>query len=269
MSVRSLRAAVSLTATLSLVAWNNGQSGNTGTNTSAECGNPPYATHDWIADHALALLPAEEKAWLEPHRAVYLIGTEAPDNKAIAAACGTPHRGYDDRSKGHSVKWDAGFVTMEVERPAVRAREEYQKAVAAFQAGNAKAAAFYLGAMAHYIGDVSQYGHSIPDETVHSAYEVWAAGRTSSFNGGNFESAIQLDQLVARTPFTAVKRVSKATAQGLGAILSARVMDSMQNQRTDPAFLASVGASLNIGVNELADVLHSFYKNVVAEEDGD
>jgi hypothetical protein len=31
-------------------AWNNGQSGNSNTNTAAECGNPPYATHDWIAD---------------------------------------------------------------------------------------------------------------------------------------------------------------------------------------------------------------------------
>lgn len=268
MSRHSFRAALRLTVTLSLVAWSNGQSGNTGTDTSAECSNPPYGTHDWIADHALALLPDEEKAWLDSHRSVYLIGTEAPDHKEIAAACGTPHRGYDDRIKGHSVKWDAGFVTMLVDRPAVRAREEYQKAVATFQAGDARAAAFYLGAMAHYIGDASQYGHSIPDETVHSAYEVWAAARTSSFNSGNFESAIQLDELVARTPFTAVKRVSKATAKGQGAILSARVMDLMQNQRTDPAFLASVGASLNIGVNELADVLHSFYKNVVAEEDG-
>jgi len=262
-----LQAPFRVAAVLSLVAWNNGPSGNPGTNTAAECGNPPYATHDWIADHALALLPDDEKAWLEPHRATYLLGTEAPDNKEITAACGTPHRGYDDRVRGHSVRWDAGFVTMEVDRPAVRAREEYQKAVVAFQAGNPKAAAFYLGAMAHYIGDVSQYGHSIPDETVHSAYEVWAAGRTSAFNGGNFESAIQLDQLVTRTPYTAVKRVSKATAKGQGAILSARDMDTMQNQRSDPAFLASVGASLNIGVNELADVLHSFYRNVVAEDD--
>ena len=59
-------------------AWNNGQTGNTGTDTKAECSNPPYATHDWIADHAMDLLPTEEKTWLTPHKALYLIGTEAP-----------------------------------------------------------------------------------------------------------------------------------------------------------------------------------------------
>ena len=45
-----------------LFGWNNGQDGNTTTNTVKECSNPPYATHDWIADHALALLPQEERA---------------------------------------------------------------------------------------------------------------------------------------------------------------------------------------------------------------
>lgn len=34
-------------------AWGNGQSGNASTNEPLECDNPPYSTHDWIADHAL------------------------------------------------------------------------------------------------------------------------------------------------------------------------------------------------------------------------
>ena len=34
-----------------------------------------------------------------------------------------------------------------------------------------------------------------------------------------------------------------------------------------PEFMTSVGASLNVGVNELADVLHTFFLNVVEEED--
>ena len=34
-----------------------------------------------------------------------------------------------------------------------------------------------------------------------------------------------------------------------------------------PQFINSVGASLNLGVNELADVLHTFFVNVV-DEDG-
>ena len=32
-------------------------------------------------------------------------------------------------------------------------------------------------------------------------------------------------------------------------------------------FIDSVGASLNVGVNELADVLHTFFLNVVEEND--
>ena len=113
-------------------AWNNGQSGNTTTNTAAECQVPPYATHDWIADHAMALLPDDERAWLEPHRAQYLIGTEAPDNRTIRLACGVPHRAYDDRSRGHSVEWNAGVTEMLNDRPAARAQDEYDKAVIAF-----------------------------------------------------------------------------------------------------------------------------------------
>jgi hypothetical protein len=68
---------------ISAVAWQNGQSGNAATDEPSECASPPYSTHDWIADHALALLPANERAWLEPHKALYLLGTEAPDNDDI------------------------------------------------------------------------------------------------------------------------------------------------------------------------------------------
>jgi len=250
-----------------LPAWSNGPSGNTVTSTAGQCTAPPYATHDWIADQAVTLIPQEERAWLGPHRAAYLIGTEAPDNRNIAAACGMPHRGYDDRSQGHSVEWSADWSTMIHDRAAVRAREEYQKAVVAYQDGKPKAAAFYLGAMAHYIGDVSQYGHAVPWEpsSSHSAYERWTATRTDSVRAGNFESAIHLDQLVMRTPYTAVKRISRATGRCQGAILSPRQMEDRQDNRDAPEFLASVAASLNLGANELADVLHSFHRNIVAE----
>jgi len=56
-------------------AWINGPSGNAPTDDPSECDNPHYATHDWIADHALALLPDEEKEWLLPHKTIYLLGS--------------------------------------------------------------------------------------------------------------------------------------------------------------------------------------------------
>lgn len=73
-------------------AWNNGQAGNTTTNVSSECDDPPYATHDWIAHCALELLPDDEKDSLEEHEDLYLLGTEAPDNRTIPASCDGPHR---------------------------------------------------------------------------------------------------------------------------------------------------------------------------------
>lgn len=248
------------------LAWNNGQSGNANTDTAAECSNPPYATHDWVAEQALMLLPQAERDWLMPFKAVYLIGTEAPDFKHIPTACQTPHSGYDDRNQGHSVEWASDGSQMVKDRAAQRAQEEYNKAAIAFRQGNRRAAAFYLGAMAHYIGDVSQYGHSVPNETHHGNYERWVAQRTGSFNAGTFESFIVLDSLVRRSAYTAVKRISRVTARGRGNILSAAQMDSLWSTKPQ-SYLDSIGHSLNLGVNELADVLHTFFLNVVSEED--
>ena len=109
---------------------------------------------------------------------------------------------------------------MIADRPAVRA-QDYDKAVVAFPQGKLGHAAFFLGAMAHYIGDVCQYGHNYRNEVVHSAYEQWAAVRTPSFNGGTFGSATSLDSLVSRTPYTAVRRVSRVSFAGNGVILPA------------------------------------------------
>jgi hypothetical protein len=123
-----------------------------------------------------------------------------------------------------------------------------------------------MGAMAHYIGDVSQYGHAWPDEVNHSNYEGWAATRTDSFNQGVFESYLSLDSLVRRTPYTAVRRISQATFGGRGMILPAAAVDQLYPSRPQ-TFIDSTGHSLNLAVNELADVLHTFFLNVVEEEE--
>lgn len=249
-------------------AWNNGPSGNARTDEAGECASPPYATHDWIADHALALLPAAERAWLEPHKALYLLGTEAPDNPNIHADCNGPNTGYGDTGAGHSVEWESdgsGFVEGR-DRAAFRAQQEYHKAVTAYLRGDLNEAAYYLGAMAHYVGDAAQFGHTYPDEANHSNYERWAASRTDSFNEGHFEGSLVASSLVRRRPYTAVKRISKAVFFGRGDILPAPTMDAKYRNERDQAFLDSAGAALNVGVNELADVLHTFFLNVVQED---
>jgi hypothetical protein len=260
-----ITAALLTLAVAKVLAWNNGPSGNTTTTTPEECNIPPYATHDWIADHAVALLPENEREWIAPHMSLYLIGTEAPDSDNIPDACGGPNTGYDDRQKGHSVEWAEDWSKMVKDRAARRAQEEYDKGAKAFKEGSPSAAAYYLGAMAHYIGDVSQYGHSVPFEQHHGDYETWVASRTDSFNAGHFESYIKADGLVKRSAYTAAKRISRATAKGQGTILSAAEMDNRYTTKGQQ-YIDSIGQSLNLGVNELADVLHTFHLNVVSEQ---
>jgi hypothetical protein len=260
--MRSLTAFPPIALALATLSWSNGPAGNATTNLVSECSDPPYGTHDWIADHAQALLPDSEAGGIRPHRTMFLLGTEAPDNDAIPVECGAPNTGYDDRRRGHSVNWNRAADEMIEDRAASRALQEYDKAVDAFADGDSSATAFYLGAMAHYIGDVSQYGHTCRCEEHHGDYEDWAKRRTDSFEEGVFERYIQPDNLVRRRPFTAVRRVSLAVAQGQGALLSAEEMDAHWSNK-DQAYIDSVGEALNVVVNELADVLHRFWLNEV------
>ena len=54
-------------------AWSNG-------GYSADPSNPDYGTHDWIAEHALDWLPADQKQYILENLDDYLCGTELPDN---------------------------------------------------------------------------------------------------------------------------------------------------------------------------------------------
>lgn len=72
------------------------------------------------------------------------------------------------------------------------------------------------------------------------------------------------DGPVSRKPYTAVKRISRIVAKGKGDIKPPARMDWLfENNRGSKEHLDSIGASLNLGVNELADVLHRFYLSEV------
>ncbi len=241
---------------LFLLLWGNGQAGNASTNQPAECASPPYSTHDWVADHALALMP--ENYWLHEHRVMYLLGTEAPDNDDIPIECGAPHTGYDDRRRGHSVDWDSDHANMTNDRAAMRAEEEFEKAQKAISDGDEQSAAFYLGAMAHYIGDVGQYGHSYPGEKNHGNYESWVGRRTKTFDGGTFEVWLRQHRRDPVSAYEAVSIISKATSEGtFEGILPAERMDELYHTRPTE-FVRSIGLSLNLTVNTLTRVLRSF-----------
>jgi len=49
---------------------------------------------------------------------------------------------------------------------------------------------------------------------------------------------------------------------------TAEIMDGLYQGNPKPQnFIDSIGESLNYGVNELVDVLHTFYLNVVEEDE--
>ena len=132
-------------------AWQNSPfEGGASTDNPSKCNNPPYATHDWIADHALAPLQDDEKEWLLPHKTMYLLATEALDNKKIPTECNGPHTGYKDKHKGHCAEWKSDFSGFKEgkNRTAIRAQEEYNKAIIAYEREEFNSAAFFLGAMA-------------------------------------------------------------------------------------------------------------------------
>jgi hypothetical protein len=247
-------------------AWKNGPPDNKVTNSAADCLAPPYSTHDWIADHARAMLPAAARAWLDPYRILMLIGTEAPDYAEIPRACGAPNQGYNDTGKGrHDLRFDAGgAVTRNL--PARRAQEEYDKAVQAYRAGRPDHAAYYLGAAMHYIGDLAQYGHTVKGETHHADFEDWVGSLTPSFAGGGvFEKFIVADGLAPRRADDAVLRTGRVTWTGAVPVLPPAEMDARfgPDAVSDAAFIASIGHCLNTAVNEAADMLFAFYDAVV------
>ena len=95
---------------------------------------------------------------------------------------------------------------------------------------------------------------------------TWAKSRTDKPNDGVFEDYLDSNGLVRRTPYTAVKRISRTTGKGKGQIKSASWMDSHFDNKNQ-TYIDSVGNSLNAGANELADVLHTFFLNVVEEDE--
>jgi len=103
---------------------------------------------------------------------------------------------------------------MQDDAAAVRAREEYAKAVVAFNAGNKTEAAKRLGVMAHYISDMAVFGHVMGESTAwgteihHSDYEDYVDARTNSYQD-DFSSFLAFDgNLTPTMPYDAAKALA-------------------------------------------------------------
>jgi hypothetical protein len=228
--------------------WSNG-------GYSANPANPDYGTHDWIADHALDWLPQPEKQLLLDNKALYLYGTELPDN-------GQAPDGIGDTTK-HHVYFHSGGSPQD-DSAAVRARDEYMKAVNALNAGNLSDAAKELGIVTHYIADMAVYAHVMAASTAwreehhHSDYEDYVDTRTNSYQD-TFNNYLEFDgDLTSKTAYNATLGLAYNSTFGDDGTLTCVWMDENYNW-SDATFRDRAGESLNLAVNAVADVLHTFW----------
>jgi hypothetical protein len=241
--------------TAETAGWSNG-------GYSANPEIPDYGTHDWIAEHALDWLPQQEKQWLLDNKAAYLYGTELPDN-------GQASDGIGDTTKHHVYYRADGSVQDDA--AAVRARDEYTKAVNAFNAGNRSGAAKELGIVAHYVSDMAVYAHVMGSSTAwgaeqhHSDYEEYVNTRTESYQD-TFKSYLVFDgALSTRTAYDAALALAHDSTFDDDGDLTCVWMDTHYDW-SNSQFANRAGESLNLAVNAVADVLHTFYSTTVIPE---
>jgi len=225
-----------------MTGWSNG-------GFSVDPANPNYGTHDWIAQHALDWLPTEEKQYILDNLAAYLYGTELPDKSQAPDGIG-------DTVKHKIYYWSNG--SLQNDDSAVRASEEYYNALNFLESEDFANVSKTLGIMSHYIVEVAVFGHVMGSEVHHSDYETYVDQRTSSYDA-EFNVYLSFDgELRIVSAYDASIELAYDTTFDVDGDLTCVWMD--QNYNWDnPVFKNRAGESLNLAVNYLADVLHTFY----------
>ncbi len=216
-------------------AWGNG-----GYSSNPEY--PDYGTHDWIADKALAFQTADVTFLLTTYHADYLLGTEAPDNDA-----------YIGDSYNHHVYYRASGE-LQTDVGSARAREMYQSALASLKSSDFEHAAYYAGAMAHYISDVGAYGHTMGASTDwgpsphHEDYEDHVHTMLGSL------AAPQATAIPWNDAYNATLSLARTTTFGSGTIKTNSWMETNYDW-ANPVFRSSCIESLNESVRAVASAL--------------
>ena len=201
------------------LGWSNG-------GYSGDSAHPDYGTHDWIAQHALDYLPAQEKQYITDNLAAYLYGTELPDNSQASDGIG-------DTTKHHVYYSAAGAVTDDAS--AQRASAEYALMLSLLKSSDYADAAKTAGTMTHYIADLAVFGHvmgaSTPwgAETHHSDYEEYVTNRMTSYSS-SFNTYLSYDgSLTNLTAYNAALNLAYDTTFGGSSHLTCVWMDDNYN----------------------------------------
>jgi len=239
-------------------AWSNG-------GFSADPNNPDYGTHDWIAQHALDWLPAEEKQYILDNLTAYLYGTELPDNGGAPDGIGDSanHHAYFDESE-----------TLVDDSAAFRAQWEYEHVLSFLDIDDLANASKTAGLMSHYLADVAVFGHVMGANTPwgaeqhHSDYETYVNTRTNNYTD-EFNSYLSFDgSLDLISAYNATKNLAYDTTFDVDGELTCVWMDQNYNW-SDQLFRDRAGESLNLAVNYLADVLHTLYSQTGTADGGE
>lgn len=147
---------------------------------------------------------------------------------------------------------------------AAKAQIFFQKAILALRSGNLTGAVKVAGIITHYVDDVAVFGHVMGSGTDwgaehhHSDYEDYVNERTNAFTD-EFNSYLSFDgSLETVTAYEATLFLALDTTFDPSGGLTAVWMDTNYDW-SNPTFRNRAGASLNLAVNLVADVLHTVY----------
>ena len=254
MAVVVQRAALALSTLLVIVsfqpiagAWSNG-------GYSADPDNPDYGTHDWIAEMALDMQVLDVSFLETVYHSEFLLGTEAPDNPAYIG----------DSFNHHVYYYSDGSLQDDV--GADRAQAMYVAALGYLSLEDYLTAAYYIGAMTHYISDVGVFGHTMGtttdwgEEAHHSDYEsefesmLWSLDPPTGISLGDLDA------------YAATLGLAEDVTFGSGLIMPNTWMD-VNYDWGEPTFTASAMASLYRSVEAVAAVINHFLLEVVPEDE--
>ncbi len=240
--------------TVPVQAWSNG-------GFSSDPANPKYGTHDWIAQHALDWVPNEFTVWIRNNIAIYLYGTELPDNKNAPLGDGIGDTMY------HHIYYHASGQ-LQSDDSARRAQESYDKVVSYLVAGDYRNAAKWMGVVTHYVSDVGVFGHVMGKytdwgaEKHHQDYEDWVDSNTNHYDApfnAYLKFSGKLEQLSSYDAALQLARDTTFDSTGKGR--TAKWMDDNYDPN-NALFKERAGESLNLAVNLLADVVYGISMSV-------
>lgn len=164
-------------------AWKN----NPPRQNSPDKDHPIFGTHDWIAWEGYKLAKDDvDLTWIQNNPNMFFIGTEAPDNPLFPGVLVENSGDYNDQSGCHCVGFNRNG-TIKHSKAERRVKEEFEKIKRALAADRKDLAAFYAGAMAHYLGDLSQFMHMMNSFSYHTDNPDTLGGNLH----GSYEQAVE------------------------------------------------------------------------------